>query len=154
MAKGHSNQVGGNHHSRQQQPVVTQTIAQQTITTGPIPSAQEFEYYERILPGAADRILRMAEANQVRRHESESMTDTSNRILAMANAEAVMASARASDDAGKEAARSQWMAYSIVILFLICSVTLALLGKEITASMLGGGVLVALVTTFLKKKPK
>nr|WP_297936703.1 DUF2335 domain-containing protein [uncultured Lachnoclostridium sp.] len=30
---------------------------------GPIPSADELEKYEKILPGAADRILKMAEKN-------------------------------------------------------------------------------------------
>lgn len=135
-------------------PTTVWQIAQQTITTGPIPSAYEIESYERVLPGSADRILSMAEKNQQRRHESEQSADEVNRLLKTANAEAVLASARASDAASEEARRSQFMAFTIVILFLGCSVTLALLGKEIAASVLGGGVLVALVTTFLRQKPQ
>jgi hypothetical protein len=33
----------------------------QMVHQGPIPSPEAFEAYERVLPGAADRILRMAE---------------------------------------------------------------------------------------------
>ncbi len=83
----------------------------------------------------------MAEGNQARRHESERMNDESNRLIAQANAEAVFASARSSDAEIAEVKRSQWMAYSIVLLFLGCSVALAVLDKEIAASVLGGGVL-------------
>lgn len=153
MARNRKPAVGGNQPRPQVAHQVPQIISQQ-ITAGPIPSAQEFEYYEHVLPGAADRILAMAEANQARRHESEAMADASNQKLAAANAEAVLASARASDEANNEARRSQWMAYSIVVVFTASAFTLAILGKEITASVLGGGVLVALVTTFLRKKTK
>lgn len=131
----------------------TTIFAQQTVS-GPLPSARELEGYELVSPGAANRIITMAEGNQARRHESERMNDESNRLIAQANAEAVFASARSSDAEIAEVKRSQWMAYSIVLLFLGCSVGLALVGKEIAASVLGGGVLVALVTTFLKRKPK
>jgi uncharacterized membrane protein len=36
---------------------------QQSQYSGPIPPPESLEYYENILPGAADRILRMAEEN-------------------------------------------------------------------------------------------
>ncbi|WP_312963915.1 DUF2335 domain-containing protein [Stutzerimonas nitrititolerans] len=127
-------------------------IATQHTVAGPIPSAQEFQRYDQILPGAADRILTMAEENQRRRHESETITDKANQRLAEANALAVEAGARASDCANEEARRGQWMAFTIVLLFLGCSVGLAIAGREITASVLGGGVLVAIVTTFLKRR--
>ena len=38
-------------------------IAVQTVYQGPIPPASELEKYDNILPGAADRILKMAEKN-------------------------------------------------------------------------------------------
>ena len=34
------------------------------LTTGPIPPAAEVEHYEKILPGAFDRLLIMAEKSQ------------------------------------------------------------------------------------------
>jgi len=46
------------------QPNNTRVIANQTIsqyTSGPIPNAEQLDEYNRVLPGAADRILTMAE---------------------------------------------------------------------------------------------
>jgi uncharacterized membrane protein len=37
---------------------------------GPLPPGEEFERYERVRPGAAERILAMAEREQARRHPS------------------------------------------------------------------------------------
>lgn len=115
-------------------------------------TAQEFERLEQLLPGATERVLKMAEENQRRRLASEEGIDKANQRLAAANAEAVEASARASDAANSEAARAQWMAYSIVWLFLLASFALAWQGREIAASVLGGGVLLAMVVSFLKRK--
>ena len=38
--------------------------------TGPLPLPQDFREFEEILPGAADRILGMAEQNQILQHEA------------------------------------------------------------------------------------
>ncbi len=40
--------------------------------SGPIPPATEFKEYEKTLPGAADRILKMAENENAHRHKEES----------------------------------------------------------------------------------
>jgi uncharacterized membrane protein len=37
------------------------SMSHMEMTSGPLPSANEFSKYEQVLPGAADRILRMAE---------------------------------------------------------------------------------------------
>lgn len=42
------------------------------IRTGPIPSPAEIGEYERILPGSADRLIKMAEKEQTHRHQIES----------------------------------------------------------------------------------
>jgi uncharacterized membrane protein len=42
---------------------------QAEIHTGPIPAAGEIGEYERILPGSADRIIKMAEKEQAHRHQ-------------------------------------------------------------------------------------
>ena len=124
------------------------------LTQGPIPSSEELFRYNQVLPGAADRILSMAERNQQRRHDSEAVADKSNRIMADANARAVDANIRSSDAAIVETRRGQWMAFTIALLFLLAAVGLALAGKEIVSSVLGGGVLVALVAAFLRKPSK
>jgi uncharacterized membrane protein len=46
--------------------------AQQTIYQGPLPRPEDFEAYDRVLRGAADRILRMAEKQAAHRQELES----------------------------------------------------------------------------------
>lgn len=43
----------------------------QTLHQGPIPSPEAFAAYERVLPGAADRILKMAETQSAHRQGLE-----------------------------------------------------------------------------------
>jgi uncharacterized membrane protein len=43
----------------------------QTIYQGPLPRPDDFEAYNRVLPGAADRILRMAEKQAAHRQDLE-----------------------------------------------------------------------------------
>jgi uncharacterized membrane protein len=53
---------------------VQQAVFETTTTIehrGPIPSSDEFGRYEKILPGSADRILKMAEKEQDHRHNWE-----------------------------------------------------------------------------------
>lgn len=42
--------------------------------SGPLPPAEQMRAYEDVLPGSADRILRMAERQQDHRHDLERMT--------------------------------------------------------------------------------
>jgi uncharacterized membrane protein len=54
---------------------VRQALVQTTTMVqhrGPIPPPEQFGGYEKILPGSADRILKMAEKEQDHRHEWES----------------------------------------------------------------------------------
>lgn len=54
--------------------------SQMIAVSGPLPAAGEFEKYERALPGAADRILRLAEKEAEHRHaEDEKLTNHSIR---------------------------------------------------------------------------
>jgi len=39
--------------------------------SGPLPSPEEFERYERVCPGAADRIIKMAEGQSLHRQDLE-----------------------------------------------------------------------------------
>ena len=41
------------------------------MTSGPLPSSEQMEQYEAILPGAADRILKMTEAQAIHRQTLE-----------------------------------------------------------------------------------
>jgi Predicted membrane protein (DUF2335) len=44
---------------------------QQTIYQGPLPQPEDFAAYDRVLPGAADRILKMAEGQATHRQGLE-----------------------------------------------------------------------------------
>lgn len=55
---------------------------QRTEFSGPIPSPELYREYENILPGAADRILKMAEIQQSHRHELEKSVIVSDIVQA------------------------------------------------------------------------
>jgi uncharacterized membrane protein len=48
-----------------------QTVSQQVTYVGPLPPANEFAKYESALPGAADRILLIAEKEMEHRHKND-----------------------------------------------------------------------------------
>jgi uncharacterized membrane protein len=54
--------------SNKNNPVVQSS---QVTYSGPLPTSAEFAGYERTLPGAADRVLAMAENEAVHRHQNE-----------------------------------------------------------------------------------
>lgn len=102
--------------------------------SGPIPHPRLLQEYENVKNGFAERIVSMAEKEQKHRHKCEDkmVKSTSN-----------------------SAARGQWFAFIIAILFLGASVFLGLNGQPWLAGVLGGGTLATLVTVFLsQKKPE
>ena len=111
--------------------VLTRAISK--FHSGPIPSAEELEHLEQILPGAADRCFRMAEKEQDHRHFCDRdiiLKEFSFR------------------------ARGQWFALATVI-FLLSAVTyLAFLGDTVSAAALGTATLVGLVTAWTASKYK
>jgi len=56
---------------------------QQSLYQGPIPPVEEFEGYERVLPGAADRILQMAEHQAAHRQALERRVLTGDLLKSM-----------------------------------------------------------------------
>lgn len=50
---------------------IVTTMVRQTHHSGPLPSPETYGQYEVILPGSAERILRMAEKEQDHRHKGE-----------------------------------------------------------------------------------
>lgn len=52
----------------------------QVSYSGPLPQASEFEYYNRVLPGAADRILKMAEEQAKHRQLMEKKVISTGQI--------------------------------------------------------------------------
>lgn len=47
------------------------TTYMQKVHSGPLPAPEDFEHYERVLPGSADRIIALTEREQAHRHKQE-----------------------------------------------------------------------------------
>ena len=73
MANKSKHPVAKNDNNTPESNTQATLVAQQY--TGPIPMASELEKYEQVLPGAADRILKMAEKN------NENEIDLRNKTL-------------------------------------------------------------------------
>ena len=91
-----------------------QAIHQVEISSGPLPHPQLFQAYDVTLPGAAERILRMAETEQQHRHDEQSVRTRSDIALE---------------------SRGQWMAFLAVMAGMIGGIALIALGKSIEGSV-------------------
>lgn len=104
--------------------------------SGPIPHPEVLSGYESLVPGAADRIISMAEREQEYRH----------RIVEKA-VDANVARDR----------RGQWMGFAIATVGLLISALVIYYGRDHTAAVVGGTVLggadfVALVALFVRQQ--
>lgn len=96
--------------------------------TGPMPPPELLRGYEVVVPGSAERIVKMAEQEQQFRHE---MT-------------------RAAVQGGMSGVkRGQVFALIVVAIMAVACVICAALDQAVVASVLGGGTLVSLVAAFL-----
>lgn len=60
------------HHNRQQSKTAVKVQRQQvSVHSGPLPNPEDLQKYDLIVPGSAERILKMAEEEQNYRHEIE-----------------------------------------------------------------------------------
>lgn len=96
-----------------------------TEFSGPLPPADELEKYERVSPGAAERIIAMAERESSHRHTSV-------------------------DNEYKEASKGQNCAVIIGALAIICGTIAGISGAQWTGSMIGGLGMVGLVSAFIR----
>lgn len=100
---------------------------------GPLPHPEHFQRYDAILPGAADRILRMAEAQSRHRQMIERREQAADVFLG-------------------------WC--GILSAFLICVAAIAggvyciREGRAVSGTILGGAGLAAVVGAFLYGRPK
>ena len=99
--------------------------------SGPIPSAEELEHLESILPGSANRCFEMAEREQRHRHAMQTSI------------------------VGKEFSlrgRGQWLALAGLVLLLVVVSFLAYMGDTQAAAWLGGATIVGVVSIFATGK--
>jgi len=118
-------------HSQQ----TVQIAEQHTTVSGPIPSADEMAKYKSIDPELINRIVSLAEREAANRHKMESTALTANIEI--------------SDKHFSERRLGQKFGFGIGALGLICSVILAMIGAETTASIVGGSTVLGLVGIFV-----
>jgi uncharacterized membrane protein len=101
--------------------------------SGPVPHPEILRQYDQILPGAAERILMMAEDDA--RHQRK-MELTAMNLTA------------------QEVKRGQRFGLTIGISAFLTTVIALFLGSENTAMVLGGTTVVGLVTVFITGRPR
>jgi uncharacterized membrane protein len=105
--------------------VITQA---QTMYSGPLPSPEEFGRYESVLPGAADRIIAMAEKQAEHRQNLESHVVRSN---------------------SRNSTLGVLFAFVLGIITIGGGVFLAYFGRELSGAILGSAGLIGLVSVFI-----
>lgn len=118
---------------RKQTPAPSNQQKQQAIATlqsfsGPLPHSGLLKNYDEIIPGAAERILSMAEAEAAHQHDIERL---------------------ALQCASSEARLGQWFGLIIGVCAFITVIIAVILGAEKTAMVVGGTTVVGLVTVFV-----
>ena len=108
--------------------------------SGPIPPPAHLDHYEAILPGAAERILTLAEGEAEHRREIE------KGALA---AEIMIATREKNQVAG-----GQWFAFIITLAFIFVGGFLVYAGNPVPGTLLSLTGLVGIVSAFLKKEPQ
>lgn len=104
------------------------TLEESKPFSGPIPSPEVLEGYEQLLPGAAERILAMAEnysAHQI------AMDEQGLKYTA------------------RDVRTGQWFALVVTISAFLTSGVLAWLDHPVAAATVGGATVVGLVTVFV-----
>jgi uncharacterized membrane protein len=104
------------------------TIVLRAAYRGPWPAAEEFQRYNEILPGAAERIVAAWEREQAHRQQCE------REVIAMER---------------RLGSRGQQFALAVALAGLSAAVACAYLGQPWPASVIGGGTLAALVYAFV-----
>lgn len=97
-------------------------------TSGPLPAPQDLARYDAVCPGAANRIITMAESQSNHRQTLEAL--------------ALPAAIKAEE-------RGQRNGLMISLAGLCVALALGLAGKELAAGFIGGGGLVSLAAVFV-----
>ena len=105
-----------------------QPIAVHQSFSGPIPAPDLLRQYDTVIPGAAERILSMAERDAKHQQDIEQL---------------------AIKYATSETRRGQWFGLIIGVCALVMTAISLAFGSENTAMVIGGSTIVGLVTVFV-----
>lgn len=103
---------------------------------GPTPPPEHVEAFERMIPGAADRFLKLAEGEAAHRRAIEERMAQETQANAATNRTL--------------AGRGQGYAFIIAMSGIAAGFYLGLHGQQITGSIIGGGGLVTIILAFLR----
>lgn len=128
------------NHQPQQQTGAFLAARHIEVNSRLLPSPKELREYDAALPGAAERIIAMAELEQAERHRAQAYALETLRIdnIAERNAEK----------------RGQWMATVFIWGNLLSAVGLAVFNLTVPACILGIGSLSAVLIALINGKKK
>lgn len=111
----------------------TMIAMEQRSYSGPLPAPEDFEAYEKVLPGSTDRILSMAEKSLDSRITNEK-TIIETRL--------------------KQSGRGQIFGFILALFFGFISVILGIEGHEVLAGIIASGDIISLAIIFvLNREP-
>jgi len=116
-----------------QSPAIQRVVME--MHQGPLPPAHAMADYDRVLPGAAERIMQMAEREQAHRHTVQEEQLTQGKSLATGYL--------------RQDSQGKWMGFTIAMSVLILACVMAVLGHEGLAVVLAGFDLVGLAAVFV-----
>lgn len=131
----------GGHIAVSKSPTKTQQaqlVTRQTsfeISGGPIPSPEILKGYGQIDPSFPSRIVKMAEEEQAHRHDMEKRS--------------IEAQVDDLKQDRTEARLGQWLGLTIGLVAIIGGIVAALMDKQVTGSIIGGGGVIGLVAVFV-----
>ena len=117
-----------NWPSQQNSPSQKEVVVTQHSFSGPLPPPEVLKRFDEVVPGSAERIIKMAEGQFAHRTELEKKVINS------------------------DIARSrlgQILGFTIAIVGLVCSVVISMYGNQIAGAVLGVGTLASLVSVFM-----
>lgn len=109
----------------------TMVAMEQKMYSGPLPPAEEIEAYERVCPGAADRIIAMTEKALDHRIENEKLIVR---------------------EETRQSGRGQILGFILAVFFGILAIVLGLMGHEVLAGLIASGDIVSLAVIFVLNK--
>lgn len=109
----------------------TMVAMEQKMYSGPLPPAEEIEAYERVCPGAADRIITMTEKSLEHRISSEKSIVS---------------------EETKQSSRGQILGFVLAMFFGIIAFFLGMYGHEVLAGIIASGDIVSLAIIFVLNK--
>lgn len=113
---------------REDSPAIQKLSVTQESFAGPLPHPSILEGYDKVIPGAAERILAMAEREQAHRHKMDS-----DHLSLLA----------------RERSRGQTYGFAIGCVAIVAGALTATLGHPIAGSLIGGGGVAGLVAVFV-----